>query len=104
MAPEVSGKKKLRTCGTCTACCTSLRIDARPGYSTRLDTGEDISKPAGERCRFLTALGCGIYEVRPLVCRRFKCDWLSYRGEFRDNESPSAVGYFSAKGNIFTIF
>lgn len=98
-----SSKKVKRSCDACTGCCVALRIDSKPGFSTRLDTGEDIAKPAGEPCRFLTVAGCGIYDVRPLVCRRFKCDWLNYRDGLGDNESPFLVGYIRAKGNVFKL-
>lgn len=78
-----------RECGSCQACCTWLRIDSKIGYSTRLDTGEDIAKPAGQACVHLTPKGCGIYDVRPVVCRRFLCDWrLGKQGYRDDNDSP----------------
>lgn len=92
--------KEPKTCGTCTACCTLLRIDPEPGFSTRFDTGEDIAKKAGIKCRFLTAEGCGIYEVRPLVCRTFKCDYLKGRKGFL---APTIVGYFGLRGSKFYI-
>lgn len=92
--------KEKRTCGSCNACCTLLRIDPEPGFSTRLDNAEDIAKPAGVPCRFLTAEGCGIYEVRPLVCRTFKCDYLKGRQGFA---APALVGYFGLRGRRFDI-
>jgi Fe-S-cluster containining protein len=95
--------KSRRSCGTCSACCTLLRIDSQSGYSTRLDNAEDIAKPAGERCRFLTDKGCGIYEVRPIVCRGFKCDWLQGRKGFAAQDAPPKVGYFGLKGSLFVI-
>lgn len=96
-------KKSNRSCNGCTACCTALRIDAQPGFSTRLDTGEDISKEAGEACRFLGNGQCGIYEVRPLVCRRFKCDWLEHRRGFSKEDAPLKVGYLSVRGTLFIL-
>ncbi len=96
-------KKIPRSCNECIACCIALRIDSKPGFSTRFDTGEDITKPAGERCRYLGAQGCSIYEFRPLVCRRFKCDWLNYREGLGDDDSPLMTGYFRTKGNVFKI-
>ncbi len=95
--------KKTRNCGSCHACCIVLRIDSEPGYSTRFDNGEDIAKKAGVACRFLTSTGCGIYEVRPVVCRAFKCDWLQARKGFGLLEHPAKVGYFSVKGENFNL-
>lgn len=92
-----------RSCGSCSACCTFLRIDSRPGFSTRLDNNEDIAKAAGSPCRFLADQGCGIYDVRPLVCRRFRCDWLQARKGFAPKDSPLKTGFFSLKGTIFYI-
>ncbi|MCA9508430.1 MAG: YkgJ family cysteine cluster protein [Myxococcales bacterium] len=95
---SVSSKKMPRSCNDCTACCKALRIDSIPGFSTRLDTGEDIAKKAGEVCVFLHKNGCSIYEVRPLVCRRFKCDWLEYRKGFADKDKPSKIGVLGVRG------
>jgi len=95
--------KSERNCGTCSACCTVLRIDPEPGYSTRFDNGEDIAKPAGETCRYLTFQGCGIYAVRPIVCRRFKCDWLKKRKGFDAMDHPQKVGYFGMRGSLFVF-
>lgn len=98
-----NSKKSDRSCSGCTACCTALRIDSRPGFSTRLDTGEDISKLAGQPCRFLGDGQCGIYEVRPLVCRRFKCDWLEYRKGFSEEDAPPKAGYVGVRGTLFIL-
>lgn len=94
---------KERTCHSCTACCTFLRIESQPGYTTRYDTGEDIAKPAGLPCRFLQSTGCSIYDVRPQLCRKFKCDWLQGRKGLRENDAPSLKGSFSVNGNSFQI-
>ena len=92
---------KERSCQSCIACCIVLRIESQPGYTTRYDNGEDIAKPAGVACRFLSAQGCGIYEVRPQLCRKFKCDWLQSRKNFGLEEAPSLTGTFSMNGNVF---
>jgi hypothetical protein len=94
---------KERTCRSCTACCTYLRTESQPGYTTRYDTGEDIAKPAGISCRFLTDQGCGIYEARPQVCRKFRCDWLQGRKGFDMKDAPDLKGSFSVNGNRFHI-
>lgn len=52
-------------CGSCTLCCTVMRVDMAP------------AKPAYETCRHCTSAGCGIYEQRPEPCRGFQCLWLA---------------------------
>ncbi len=89
---------KARTCGACTLCCTFLKIESNSGYSTLLDTGEDVAKPAGVPCRFLTASGCSVYLFRPIVCRVFACDWLSGRKGFRREEPPDQVKIIGVRG------
>lgn len=56
-----------RVCGGCTACCTTLAVDA-------------IDKKAGERCKHLNDKGCGIYQTRPEECRQFECAWIAGGG------------------------
>jgi hypothetical protein len=90
--------QKGRSCGTCTLCCTQLEIESKPGYSTRLDTAEDIAKPAGKACSYLTAQGCSIYEARPLVCRQFACDWLLGEKKFGPQDSPMNTGRIGVRG------
>ena len=87
-----------RQCGGCTACCTGLEIESRPGISTTFHTGEDIAKAAGERCRFAAETGCTIYEHRPLTCRNFKCDWLIGRDGYTQEDSPSNIGIIGVRG------
>jgi hypothetical protein len=37
----------------------------------------ELEKPAGRWCSHaVTGKGCGIYESRPDVCRRFYCQWI----------------------------
>lgn len=62
-------REKLRTCGDCRACCITLGFQARRDESA-------FDKPFGEPCRHLIQIGCGIYDERPPVCRRFECGWL----------------------------
>ncbi len=90
--------KKGRSCTTCTVCCTHLEIESKPGYTTRFDTGEDLAKRAGIRCPYLGPGGCTIYEVRPLVCRQFACDWLLGAKGFKELDSPEYVGYIGVRG------
>jgi hypothetical protein len=58
-----------RRCGECRACCITLGFSARQGEAA-------FDKPHGEPCPHLVQIGCGIYEERPPVCRRFQCGWL----------------------------
>ena len=87
-----------RECRACKACCIALEIVSEPGKSTTFDTGEDIAKPAGQNCRFLTESGCSIYEVRPVVCREFKCDWLIHRKGFGPDDNPDDTGVIGVRG------
>jgi hypothetical protein len=55
-----------RTCAGCTACCHILPI-----------IEVDVQKPANATCvNCIVGVGCGIYETRYHVCRRFMCDWV----------------------------
>jgi hypothetical protein len=49
-----------RPCDACTLCCTHLAV-------------EEIGKPAGERCPWLSEEGCTRYETRPKQCQNFYC-------------------------------
>jgi hypothetical protein len=51
-----------RSCGDCVACCQVLNIDQ-----------PDMLKPAGQMCLHCTGKGCGVYAVRPNVCREWDC-------------------------------
>ncbi|MFY7929993.1 MAG: YkgJ family cysteine cluster protein [Oligoflexus sp.] len=90
--------KKGRSCGTCTLCCTYLEIESKPGFSTRLDTGEDLAKPSGISCPYLGPRGCTIYDARPLVCRQFACDWLMGQKGFGPEDSPLRTGVIGVRG------
>jgi hypothetical protein len=62
--------KKRRECGECRACCITPGFEAAPGEAP-------FSKPPNTPCPHLVQIGCGIYETRPPVCRRFQCAWLA---------------------------
>ncbi len=67
-----------RTCGTCSHCCTVLRVD-------------ELAKAAGRDCRHQRGSdGCGIYSTRPSICRGYKCLWL--QGGLEEDERPDATG------------
>ena len=93
----------IRQCASCNLCCIHLEIESRPGYSTRLDTGEDLAKPRGTPCSYLGASGCTIYEVRPVVCRRFQCDWMLEAQGYGQQDSPEKIGIMGVRGDAWQI-
>lgn len=53
-----------RECGACSLCC-------------KLPPITELEKPIGKWCRHaMPGKGCLIYNERPEVCQRFKCEWL----------------------------
>ena len=73
---------KGRTCGECTACCTSLGV-------------EELSKPLWQRCEHVCEAGCAIYPDRPRSCHDFTCLWL--HGFFGlDKHRPDKLGLIFA--------
>lgn len=72
-----------RQCGSCTACCTTLVIEA-------------LDKPAFQRCPndcsgcAGTGGGCAVYDDRPQACRNFRCLWLD--GHLADDQRPDQLG------------
>ena len=75
---ERQSRAASRSCGTCSLCCTVLRVD-------ELDkrAGDDCVHQRGEN-------GCGIYESRPAICRSYRCLWR--QGGLEDDERPDATG------------
>jgi Fe-S-cluster containining protein len=72
------GRAAARSCGTCSLCCTVLRVD-------------EIGKRAGEDCTHQRGeKGCGIYETRPPICRGYQCLWR--QGGLEEDERPDATG------------
>ena len=67
-----------RTCGGCTACCTTHEV-------------VEIAKPAGQTCGHCSGSGCNIYAKRPRGCRRWSCQWLIGFGEDADRPDLSGV-------------
>ena len=56
-------------CGSCTQCCTTMRVEMAP-----LDLP---SKPEHKPCQFLCKKGCSIYDNKPESCTAFICLWLA---------------------------
>ncbi len=67
-----------RSCGTCSLCCSVLRVD-------------ELSKRAGDDCRHQQGeRGCGIYTDRPTICRAYQCLWR--QGGLEEDERPDETG------------
>jgi Fe-S-cluster containining protein len=67
-----------RQCGSCSLCCTVLRVD-------------ELRKLGGTPCVHQRAGGgCSIYVERPGICRAYRCLWLG--GGLRDGDRPDALG------------
>lgn len=74
-------------CGSCTKCCTGNAVYMFPEFGDHpefYDTvaafnpitgrmGAMLDHRADGSCGYLTAKGCGIWAVRPAVCRGFDC-------------------------------
>ena len=76
--PERERRAAARSCGTCSLCCTILRVD-------------ELAKPAGSDCVHQRGPnGCAIHATRPPICRAYRCLWL--QGGLEDAERPDATG------------
>ncbi len=66
------------TCADCEACCCSLEVMLMAGDDIPEDfTGRDrwggwVMRRVGGRCIALEGYRCGIYGIRPQVCRDFE--------------------------------
>ena len=68
---------KPRSCGDCTACCTTMGVP-------------ELSKAHNSPCEHNTGTGCGIYDTRPQSCRAFECLWL--QGHGLPEQRPDRLG------------
>lgn len=79
--PERERRAVSRSCGTCSHCCSVLRVD-------------ELGKRAGVDCvhqrRERGAGGCGIHATRPPICRAYECLWP--QGGLEDDERPDSTG------------
>ncbi len=76
--PDRERRAASRSCGTCSLCCTILRVD-------------ELAKPAGRDCVHQRGPhGCAIHATRPPICRSYRCLWL--QGGLEDDERPDATG------------
>jgi hypothetical protein len=69
-----------RTCGDCTACCTTLKVDS-----------PDFKKPAETPCAHLGPRGCSIHAIRPTICRTWFCGWRRV-ADMPDEARPDRSG------------
>ena len=76
--PERERRAARRACGTCSHCCTVLRVDELGKAA-----GRDCVHQRGER-------GCGIHATRPGICRAYRCLWL--QGGLEEDERPDRTG------------
>lgn len=72
----------MKTCGTCTLCCTVMPV-------------HEIDKPANTRCAHqrdapARTIGCAIYKDRPRSCKEWMCHWLA--SDWPDDMRPDRLG------------
>jgi hypothetical protein len=80
--PPEPARVRTRTCGGCTACCTTLG-------NTELEPAKPTFTPCPHQCE----KGCGIQETKPSGCATFNCLWLQDTGKmFTDSERPDILG------------
>ncbi len=69
---------KKRSCGDCSACCTTHSV-------------KRLKEPFAPCHNLGSEGGCAVYASRPSACRTFRCGWLSgYIGT--DNQRPDMTG------------
>lgn len=64
------------TCGSCSACCTVLGVEA-------------LRKPGHTPCLHQVGVGCAVYPQRPNACRAFVCEWL--RADWHSDLRPDRI-------------
>ena len=87
-----------RACGTCSLCCTVLRVDElgkRAGvdcihqrHGPGRGSGDGRGFEGGDDSAFEG--GCAVHETRPPVCRGYRCLWL--QGGLEEEERPDRLG------------
>ena len=75
---EREARAASRSCGTCSLCCSVLRVD-----ELHKRAGDDCIHQQGDR-------GCAIYADRPEICRAYQCLWR--QGGLEEDERPDATG------------
>lgn len=72
-----------RSCGSCSLCCTVLRVDELGKLGGSRCVHQRVDDPNG---------GCGIHASRPSICRGYRCLWLS--GSLETTDRPDLLGAF----------
>ncbi len=97
-------KERLLNCNGCTACCIKEAIFLHPEcgdivefYETDTYNGRHILKHTknSEECIYLTPNGCGIYDVRPTICRELDCRLVVRKLGFTRSRKMVRTGQFS---------
>jgi len=85
-----------RVCGSCSLCCTLLRVD-------------ELGKLGGTPCLHQRSGhpdgGCGVHAERPRICRGYRCLWL--QGKLEDGDRPDRLGAvlsLTTEGETPTLF
>jgi hypothetical protein len=82
-----------RACGSCSLCCTLLRVDelAKLAGTPCVHQGKAAERPRSEpQASGAQEGGCGIHPGRPAICRRYRCLWL--RGSLEPGDRPDRLG------------
>ena len=82
-----------RSCGSCTACCSSLVIEelSKPAFTTcDHDCSSGCGSSSNPDAEAGDAGGCAIYHDRPASCRSFRCLWLD--GHLGEDDRPDKLG------------
>jgi hypothetical protein len=76
---EVTDPGNPRACGSCSLCCTVLRVDV-------------LSKLGGVDCvhQNTNGPGCAIHSERPKICRAYSCLWRE--GGLPEADRPDSLG------------
>ena len=73
-----------RTCGSCTLCCFTHKVQPREG--------ESFQKDEATWCQYCTqGQGCSVYATRPTACQEFLCGWLVGLGTIEDRPDKTHV-------------
>ena len=70
-----------RSCGSCSLCCTLLRVDELGKLGGQHCVQQRLGHPEG---------GCAIHASRPQVCRGYRCLWL--QGGLGAADRPDRLG------------
>jgi len=78
LVKEITINSDTRDCGGCTVCCTVSRV---PEFN-KLENQDCVHQIEGK--------GCGIHTKRPMVCKKYFCEWA--KGNAPEDFKPDKVG------------